>query len=128
MAPTVTMDLDEVRRLAAALARVPVEVVPGARAVVQRGANNIKTDWKMRWSGHPHFPYLPAAITYETQMAGSLISAEIGVDKSRRQGALGNIIEFGTRKNSPIPGGLPALQAETPRFQAAIVALVSRLP
>lgn len=128
MTTSVSINFDQVTRLATALARIPEQAVVGARAVVQRGALNIKMDWKARWSGHPHFPALPAAITYDTRMAGTVIDAEIGVDKSRRQAGLGNIIEFGTRKNAPIPGGLPALQAELPRFEAAIVALATRLP
>lgn len=128
MTTSVTINFDQVTRLANALARVPEQAAVGARAVVQRGALNIKMDWKARWSGHPHFPALPAAITYDTRVAGPVIDAEIGVVKARRQGGLGNIIEFGTRHNAPIPGGLPALQAELPRFEAAIVALATRLP
>jgi hypothetical protein len=128
MSATVTINFAEVSRLATALATLPERAALGARAVVQRGALNIKMDWKQRWAGHPHFPSLPAAITYDTRQAGPVIDAEIGVVKSRRQGGLGNIIEFGTRKNSPIPGGLPALQAELPRFEAAIIALATREP
>jgi hypothetical protein len=125
---SVDINFDEVRRLAAALVRVPAETLVGARAVVQRGALNIKRDWQQRWSGHRHFPALPAAITYDTTMAGPIINAEIGPDKGRPAGALGNIIEFGTRNNAPIPGGLPALQAEMPRFEAATRALTDNLP
>jgi hypothetical protein len=53
--------------------------------------------------------------------------AEVGPDKAKRQGALGNIIEFGTPKNAPIPGGLPALETEAPRFEKALGELGERL-
>ncbi|MDP9145659.1 MAG: hypothetical protein M3N43_13385 [Actinomycetota bacterium] len=95
-------------------------IQPAVRAVVQRGALNVKQDWARRWSGIAHAPALARAITYDTKETAGQVSAEIGPDKGRRQGALGNIIEFGTSKNAPIPGGMPALAAEGPRFEKAL--------
>lgn len=106
-----------------AVERAPDEV----RRVAQKAALNIKTDWRIRWSGHPHYPALPSAITYDTTVSDAGVEAEIGPDKSRPQGPLGNLIEFGSRNNAPLPGGLPALQAEEPRTAAAIEALAERL-
>ncbi len=99
----------------------------GVRAVVQRGALNIKRDWQRRWSGIAHAPMLPRAVTYETRENRFQAAAEIGPDKDRTQGALGNIIEFGTTKNGPIPGGLPALATEEPRFEKALADLAERV-
>lgn len=93
---------------------------PAVRGVVQRGCLNIKRDWQQRWSGIGHAPALPAAVTYDTTETAGEVRGEVGPDKGRRQGALGNIIEFGTTKNAPIPGGLPAAAAEAPRFQKAL--------
>lgn len=102
------------------LTRAESRSVPAVRAVVEKGAVNIKKDWRQRWGGIAHAPALPAAITYDINFGLLTVEAEIGPDKDKRQGALGNIIEFGTSKNAPIPGGLPALEAETPRFERAV--------
>lgn len=99
---------------------------PAVRGVVARGALNIKKDWATRWSGIAHAPALPRAITYDTTVQRDSVSAEIGPDKDRSQGALGNIIEFGTSKNSPIPGGLPALAAEEPKFLKALADVAAK--
>jgi hypothetical protein len=47
-------------------------------------------------------------------------SAEIGPDKERVQGALGNIIYFGTSKNAPQLSLEGPLNRETQRFEDAI--------
>ena len=90
------------------------------RAVVNRGAFNIRRDWRRRWSGYAHLRHLPNAVTYDVGGTGGTYTAEIGPDKSRRQGPLGNIIEFGSVNNAPIRGGLPAALAEEPRFERAV--------
>lgn len=101
-----------------------VKHVPGdVRKETQDSALRIKTDWRRRWSGFKHAPRLPYAVTYETKVLGGLIDAEIGPDKDRPQGALGNLFEYGSVKNAPIPGGAPALEAERPRFEKAIESL-----
>lgn len=89
------------------------------RPVVSKGALNIKRDWAARWSGFRHAPYLGAAVSYDLDESGGVLGAEIGPDKDRRQGALGNLLEFGSVNNAPHPGGRPALDAEAPRFEQA---------
>ena len=91
--------------------------------VTGKGAFNIKKQWKGLWSGHPHIPMLPRAITYDLHGKATEADAEIGPDKEKRQGALGNVIEFGTENNAPIPGGLPSLAAEEPRYVQALADL-----
>jgi hypothetical protein len=109
--------------LRSAAERAPEE----ARKVTSKGALNIKTDWRKRWSGLAHAPATPRAISYDITSAGSMIVAEIGPDKAKRQGALGNLLEFGSINNAPIPGGAPALQVESPRFVQALEDLAARL-
>lgn len=91
-----------------------------ARQVVQKGLLNIKTDWRRRWSGHAHAPRLPQAVTYDSFVRGMQSGGEVGPDKDKPQGALGNLFEFGSVNNAPIPGGAPALEAERPRFERAM--------
>lgn len=120
-------DTTEVRKLAKDFGKLPVEVHPPVRAVLQKGALNIKNSWRARWSGHPHIPALPYAVTYDTRFSREGVEAEIGPDKDKRQGPLGNIIEFGTPRNSPIPGGLPALKEEAPKFEKALTDVIGKL-
>lgn len=115
----IRVDASQVEALAALFAQVPGKAVALARPVVQKGALNIKNDWRRAWSGLDSAPYLASAVTYDITDAGSLVTAEIGPDKSLPQGALGNLLEFGSVNNAPHPGGLPAAQAEEPRFAEA---------
>jgi len=115
------VDVDGLERWEADHAAMPAELDEQIRKVTGRGAFNVKRDWKARWTGYRHIPYLPNAISYDLERApGGGWVAEIGPDKHRRQGPLGNVIEFGTINNAPIPGGLPALDVETPRFERAL--------
>jgi len=114
---------DGLQILAAELRREAQIAAAEARKVVQKGSVNIKADWRRRWSGHAHAPRLPYAIGFDTKVLGSRIESEIGPDKDKPQGALGNLFEFGSIKNAPIPGGAPALEAERPKFERAMEAL-----
>jgi hypothetical protein len=96
------------------------EIVADTRKVVAKGLLNIKKETKARWSGLAHAPSLPGAVTYETTTSGSGASGEVGPDKARRQGALGNLVEYGSVNNAPIPALNPALDAEEPAFAKAL--------
>lgn len=117
-------DLDRwVLTLDEAASAAPHEV----RKVVQKGALNIKTGAQQRVSGRAHLPHYPRAITYDTTVKATAVEAEIGPDKGKRQGALGNIIEYGTRNNAPIPHIRPAADEEMPRFESEMDKLAARL-
>lgn len=113
----------ETERLAADLADAPLRLAADIVPVVSRGALNIKNDWRDRLSGLPHLPHLPDAITYDLDVKLGRISAEVGPDKSRRQGPLGSIAEFGSVNNPPRLDGQHALDAETPKYFAAVEAV-----
>lgn len=113
-------DTSEVAKLATDLAEAAVKHPDVVRPIMQKAALNVKRDAQALSSGLAHAPYYPNAITYETRESRVGLDADIGPDKNRRQGALGNIIEFGTSKNAPIPHLLPAARAEEPRFVKAI--------
>jgi hypothetical protein len=104
-----------------------------ARGVIQKGALNIKNDARknVAESAPTRNAHAQYAITYETHMGGATLSprAEIGYDKDKPGGALGNLLEFGGGKDhSPPHRDLGrALEAEEPRFEAAISTIASRL-
>lgn len=117
-------DLD---KLAADLGKAPVEALAAVQAVVSKGAVNIKKDWREAWKGMPHAPALPYSIGYDTTVHVHDITATIGPDKGKTQGALGNLIEFGTATSGPHPAGQQALDREEPRFIAALEAVVEKM-
>lgn len=118
--------IDDLNRLAAELDTAAGVAPEEARKVVAHGAFNIKKDWRQAWTGLAHAPALPYAISYDVRQVGGRVAAEIGPDKDKRQGALGNLIEYGSVNNAPRPGGLPALEREAPRFEKAMEDLAVR--
>lgn len=104
---TVT-DLDLV---IADLEAFPVRLLANTRKAVQVTCAKVKDEARARISGHKYLPRYPYSITYSTTITLEGIEGEIGPDKSKAQGPLGNIIEFGTSKNAPIPHLGPALDA-----------------
>lgn len=116
----VTVDASDAKRLTASFDAATRELPADTRKVVARGAWNIKRDAQRAVTGRPHLPHYPQAITYDTEQTGDTVTAEIGPDKTRRQGPLGNILEYGSPSRAPIPHLGPALQNEQPRFEKAL--------
>lgn len=117
-------DLDRwVLKLDEATSAAPEETTK----VVAKGALNIKSSARSRISGHPHAPAYPSSITYDMRQGFRGAEAEIGPDKERRQGALGNVLEYGTTNNAPLPHIRPAADEELPRFEQAMTDLGARL-
>lgn len=112
-----SVDTHELDQLADDLADVPAETRPKFRAVVEKGALNVKNGLRADAAGHPTYRLFPLSITYD--LVGEF-AAEIGPDKGRVQGALGNILYFGTSKNAPQLNLEGPLAREIPRFEDAI--------
>ena len=105
--------------LVAHLDEVPEDAHFYIRKAVQFTSNGIKKSAQQFAGGIAHAPDYPRAITYDTtdHGVGKGVSAEIGPDKDRRQGALGNILEYGTVNNPPYAHLGPALDYEGPNFE-----------
>jgi hypothetical protein len=118
-------DVSQLVGLAVDLAASEAAVRQQARAVVSKGALNIKNDWRAnaRASSGRHARLYPSSIGYDLHSAAGLIEAVIGPDKGGPQGPLGNLLEFGSVHNPPHNDGGRALLAEEPRFIAAVEAL-----
>jgi len=122
-----TFEAGELRRLehdffeAAQLA--PSETMKALKV----SAFNIKIGAQRRVGGLRHAPAYPRSITYDVRQGAAGPEAEIGPDKNRRQGALGNLLEFGSVKNSPHPHMRPSGEHEMPHFERAMEDLSVRL-
>lgn len=118
------IEIDGLNELVADLSDAPRAAKDGARAVVERGALNVKNDAVRFATGISHAPHYPRSIGYDVSGLGfGDITAEIGPDKTKPQGALGNILEYGTVNNSPRTHLGPALDREGPRFVEALADL-----
>lgn len=107
-------------QLLADLRAADADSLAAARAVVQRGSLNVKRDAQRFSSGLQHAPLYPQSITYDTGYVAGGVQGEIGPDKGRPQGALGNLLEYGSVNNSPLAHLGPALDLEGPRFVEAL--------
>jgi hypothetical protein len=116
----VDFESPDLRKLTAELDAAGGIAAKDSRAVVSKGLLNIKKDSARRVTGLAHAPAYPRSITYDVTQAAACAWGEVGPDKDRRQGALGNILEYGTVKNPPRPHMGPAGDAEEPRFVRAM--------
>lgn len=84
--------------------------------VIRKGALNVKTGMAedARVAAPRHAPYFPQSISYDITTTATEVEAEIGPDKDRlgRQGALGNLLAFGSRNNAPVWDHAAALERE----------------
>lgn len=114
----VRVDGIEVRELSHDLGEVPDRVIPEVKKSVSRGALNIKNDMARDARSDGSYRHFHRSISYDLVRDG--LAAEIGPDKNRVQGPLGNILYFGTSKNAPVLNLGGPLYKEAPRFEAAL--------
>jgi hypothetical protein len=122
-------DMRDVRRLRIHLARVVPQARRDTRAVMMRGALNIKNGWRQnaRQSAPKHAPAYPRTIGFDLLAFGpDQLLAAIGPDKDAKQGALGNLLEYGSVNNPPHNDGQRALWDELPAFEAQMALIQQR--
>jgi len=122
-------DMSDVRRLQRHLVRNIPRMRRDTRAVTMRGAVNIKRDWRnnARQSSGRHAPLYPNSVGFDIANYGpDIVMATIGPDKGAAQGALGNLLEYGSVKNPPHNDGGRALATELPRFEAQMALIAER--
>lgn len=124
MADGPSFDFSEIDRLAADFGKVNPAIAEGLKTALERTARNVKDVWRDKLAGSEHLPRLPYAVSYDIRniraVTGSDLTAEIGFDKSRTQGPLGTISEYGTPRTPGRGYGLAALQENLPDFQHGI--------
>ena len=123
------IDLSEVKALATDLGRTTKEVEREADKVLERGALGVKNamqeDAKSSHSGYAK--RFASSISYDRRYGVGRMSYEIGPDKSRRQGALGNLLYFGSRNNAPTLDIEAGLIAEEPRLMSEMGKMLERV-
>lgn len=90
------------------------------RDVVDDIATKVEQTARKTMTGRGHLPHYPKSITHDTYLIPTATIADIGPDKSKRQGSLGHILEYGSPTSPPIPHMGPALNAHTNDFEQAV--------
>lgn len=71
--------------------------------------------------------HYPKSIGYDLNVEPERIGLEVGPDKAKVQGALGNLLVFGSRNNRPTYDDTISLAAEVPEVEKHIADLAERL-
>lgn len=119
-----SIDVSEVTGFADRFGRVIPSVARELDGVVKKGAQNVKTEMVADASASPHFKGMAGSITYD-QLGPA--QYEVGPDKGRRGGALGNIYYFGTSRGGGSGDIDKPVNSETPRFEQALSELIEDL-
>lgn len=121
-----SIDSSDLSRLAVDLRHVAATSATYLRPTVEVTGRGIRDTARENASGMAHAPQFPGSITYDfvgdSHGGGALgafiggrgaydIEMEIGPDKERPQGPLGNLFEFGSINNNPMGIMHGALQA-----------------
>ena len=105
------MDFGDVEAFAKELGDLGAKVVVAQRQVVKKGALNGKTRLQAEAQGVAHAPGFPRAITFDVELKGDEITAEIGPEK----GGAGSLalLYLGNSKTGPrLPEPMLAADAE----------------
>ncbi|MFJ2676397.1 hypothetical protein [Streptomyces sp. NPDC087525] len=124
-----TADTRELYQLANAMTRNTGQAETEMASIVTRGALNVKNQWRAnaQVTAGRHARLYPYTISYDVHPTPGGVTAEIGPDKARLQGPLGNILEYGTSRQAGHNDGGRALLTELPQFEAQVIALTGRL-
>lgn len=109
--------MSEARALAADLGNATRDVYRKAEASTKKAAHNIKTTMQEDAQSSGSYKHFADSITYDRAMSLGTIGYEIGPDKGRMQGALGNILYFGGARGGKVLDVEVGLRAEAPSFE-----------
>ncbi|MCA1218698.1 hypothetical protein [Streptomyces sp. 8L] len=114
------------REVETALSGAPAVLDVKVKQAVTVTARKVRDSARQRVSGYAHLPAYPYSITYDVTESAAGAEAEIGPDKDRTQGPLGNLIEYGSRKNAPIPHMGPALEENADDLEKGVETAVTQ--
>jgi hypothetical protein len=110
MADDFGLDFSELTKLAADLGTVSGKAGPKLRSAIEYTSVAVKKGAQQKVGKRRHWRQAAAAIDYEVKasasVGGSSITSEIGYDKDKPAGKLGNLVEFGApgSPNALTPG------------------------
>lgn len=114
-------EMAQVRALTEDMRLIRSRLRPAMKKVTSKAALNVKNDARARIIAQVERKYVrqyPNSITYTIKESNaSVVSAEIGPDKEKPQGALGNLLEFGRSDRPGYPHLVPAWEEEAPKFE-----------
>jgi len=118
-------DFSQLDAFAAVLVLAIPAIQPKVKAVVSRGALNIKKQLREEAEKSLHFKGVAWTISYDITEDAGEVGAEIGPEK-KAAGNLGNIAYFGGVHGggATLPDPQGALEAEADRFMAALELVV----
>jgi len=122
----VTVDTTQLDALAATLGAAPARVRPAVKAVVAKGALNVKKGMVADATGHAFLPRFPYTIGYDITATGLTVKAEIGPDHDKPQGPLAGIVYFGTSKSGPVVNLTGPIEREAPAFERFLAVAVAK--
>ena len=120
MAEAASFDYTDLTKLTVDIGAVPGDTSENVRTAVKVTSLNIKNAWKAKLQGSATLPALPNAVTFDMTESATGVESDIGFDKGRKQGALGNISEYGTPKTAPRGFGLASLHENEEDFERGI--------
>lgn len=88
-------DFEDFRRFSTDLARAAGSAAPQVKAVMVKGAVNIKRQMRAEMKASQHFKGVTPSITYDVKAEADAVEIEIGPDKDVQGGALANVAYFG---------------------------------
>lgn len=115
----------ELRRFAQDLEKIASKALPDVDAVLKRGAQNIKDDLISGAKGSSFKGIVPS-LSYDSMYSVGTARYEIGPDKDRSGGALGNIYYFGTSRGGGTGDLEGPLVRETPNLERELNRVVNR--
>lgn len=120
------VDASEAFVVADALGKIAGSDLPEVDAVLKKGAQNIKEEMARDVRGSSHFKGMAGSISYDSDYRIGQPAYEIGPDKSRPGGSLGNIYYFGTSRGGGTGDLEKPLRSEVPRVESALADLAGK--
>lgn len=95
-----SLDFGDLEAFARDLDHQGAKVVLAQRQVVKKGALNVKKQLQAEADGHPHAARMPQAITFDVELDGKEIVADIGPEK----GGVGSLAFYwlGNSRTAPV--------------------------